>query len=300
MPRPVLGLLALALSLSVVACDDDTTTVGDPGTVSLMLTDAPGDFTQARVTIESVELVGDGDPLVLRDTPFTTDLLTLANDVATLVEDETVEAGTYTQLRFIIPEACIGVEQEDGSEQVYASDGFDECGTPDGGLQLPSFEETGIKVNLPGGSIQVDGDAQILLLDFDVSESFGQQAGASGTWVMTPVINAEDISLTGSIIVELTAADSVDLTTVEASLSDFEARLDTEAAPQAFEDPDQDGTFTASFLFLLPDEERDVTIALQEEDSFDFTLNPTAPQSVSLSSGAESTISFEVTSVSTP
>jgi hypothetical protein len=297
MSRKMIGLLALTLSLPIAACSDSTN-VGEPGTMTLMLTDAPGDFTQARVTIERVELVGDGEPLVLRDTPYTTDLLTLSNDVDELVGDETVPAGTYTQIRFIIPEACIGVEQEDGSEQVYASSGFDDCGAADGSLQLPSFDQTGIKVNLPGGSVEVDGDAHILLLDFDVSQSFGQEAGGSGMWVMTPVINAEDISLTGSVVIELTAADTVDLAAFEASLGDFQARLSTEAMPQPFVDDDEDGVFTATFLYLIPDASYDVAVELQDDASFDYTLDPTSPQSVSLESGQQATVAFEVTSAS--
>ncbi len=236
MYRKILGLVAVLATLPLAACDDGTGALS-PGTLSLMLTDAAGDFTQAQVTIERIELVGDGEPLVLLDAPFTTDLLTLSNDIASLTEDVTVPGGTYTQLRFIIPEACIGVEQEDESELVYASTDFDACGAADGSLQLPSYDETGLKVGLPGGSIEVDGDSRILLLDFDVSQSFGQQAGMSGSWVMNPVIIAEDISLSGGIVVELTAADGVDLAALGASLADFEARLDTETEPQPFTDP---------------------------------------------------------------
>ncbi len=302
MSRRILGSMALVMSLSLGACDDSTA-VGTPGTLTLLITDAAGDFTQAFVTIERIELVGNGEPLVLRDTPFTTNLLTLSNDVATLVENVVVPAGTYSEIRFIIPGACIGVKQSDGSELVYASTGFTECGPADGSLQLPSFAETGIKVNLPGGSIEVGGDAQILLLDFDVSQSFGQQAGQSGMWVMTPVINASDISLTGNIVVQLTVAATVDLTALGSSLADFQVRLSTEATPQPFTDEDGDGVFTATFLYLRPNEPNEtytVTVELQEGVSFDFTLNPTSPQVVVLGSGEEASIAFEVTSASNP
>ena len=86
------GLLALALSLPLAGCGDALGS-GEPGTLTLMLTDAAGDFTQAVVEIERIELIGEGQPVVLRDTPFVTNLLTLSNDVATLVEDETVPGG---------------------------------------------------------------------------------------------------------------------------------------------------------------------------------------------------------------
>lgn len=301
MSRKVVGLLTLSLTLPLAACDDGTH-VAAPGTVSLMLTDEVGDFTQARVTISRIELAGDaegegeGGPEVLLDTPFTTDLLTLSNDIATLVEDETVPGGMYSQIRFIIPEACIGVEQADGTELVYASGDFDECGPKDGELHLPSFDESGLKVKLPGGALEVDGDAHVLLLDFDVSQSFGHLAGMSGTWVMHPVIKADDISLSSGIVVQLTAADAVDLDAVGSSLADFQAGLSTETEPVAFTDPDDDGVFTASFVFLMPADDYEVSVGLQDGVSFDFTLDPTSPQTVALGSTEQVTITFEVTS----
>lgn len=143
----------------------------------------------------------------------------------------------------------------------------------------------------------MDGDAHVLLLDFDVSQSFGQQAGMSGMWVMTPVIQAENISLTSGITVELTVPDSVDLDTVGSSLADFEATLNTEEEPVAFTDPEDDGVFTATFLFLMPDEEYRVGVGLQEGvETYDFTLDPTSPQTVPLGSGEHATVPFEVTS----
>lgn len=296
--RNLFALLTLAAGISLAACDDGTS-VAEPGFVSLMLTDEAGDFTQAWVTIDSIEIIGSGGPLVLRDEAITTNLLTLSNDVMSLVEDAVVPGGTYTQIRFIIPEACIGVEQEGGGEMIYASSGFEACGTEIvGDLKLPSFDQTGIKVGLPGGSVQVDGDSKVYLLDFYVSQSFGQEAGMSGSWVMTPVIKADDFSLTGTITVELTAAGGVD----PSFLADFQAELNDDGEPQPFTDDDEDGVYTVVFEYLFPDGSYDVSIGLQEGMSYDYTLNPEtpSPQSVSLGSGAQTTVAFEVTSISTP
>lgn len=299
--KPALLLMAL---LPLAACDDNGTAVEGPGSMTLLLTDAPGDFQEAWVTIDRVELVGeseDGGVLVLRNDPFTTDLLTLSNDVATLVEDHPVPSGRFSQLRFIISGACIVVEGDGGSTEVFASAGFDICGPADGNLQLPSIAQTGIKVNLPGGSIEVEGDQKILVLDFDVSESFGQEAGMSGMWVMTPVVNAEEIEFTGSITVELTLADSVDLTGLgNETLGDFEAVLESEPdSPITFTDDDQDGIFEATFRFLFSGS-HSVSVGLIDGVALDFTLDPTSPQAVELASGASATTSFEVTSASAP
>lgn len=58
----------------------------------------------------------------------------------------------------------------------------------DGVLQTPSFDQSGLKVNLPQGELELEGESTTWLVDFDVAESFGQEAGGSGQWVMNPVI----------------------------------------------------------------------------------------------------------------
>jgi hypothetical protein len=39
------------------------------------------------------------------------------------------------------------------------------------------------------------GPQKVLLVDFDVAESFGQEGSGSGQWVMHPVINATDFQV---------------------------------------------------------------------------------------------------------
>ncbi|MDT8340283.1 MAG: DUF4382 domain-containing protein [Longimicrobiales bacterium] len=328
MRRNFLFPLVLAL-MTAAGCDDSTGSAG-PGSVSLLLTDEPGDFQEAWVTIESVELAGGADgAVVLRDEPFSTDLLTLSNDVATLVDQAVVPAGVYTQLRFVISEGCIVVEGAGEASEVYASNGYvglpgeedAACDAPDGALQMPSFDQSGLKVNLPGGSLRVEGEQKILLVDFDVSQSFGRLAGNSGQWVMHPVVRAEDVSLSGSIAVSLALAEGVSLAGLgpipeggtdprDATLGDFEAVLtfgpdaDMDGEPDGMEtlvftDDDQDGVYTAVFLFVLPDA-YDVSVALGEGVTFDFTLDPEAPQTIELGSGQDAEVSFAVTSAAAP
>ncbi len=289
MNQKIIGPLALALSLSLAACDD-ATTVADAGPLTLMLTDDAGDVKMAIVTIARIELVGDGQPVVLAEDLLPIDLVPLENDVAPLVEDLMIPGGTYSQLRFVIPAACIRVEQADPIELTYASsDDFDECGTPDGRLQIPSFAQTGIKVNLPGGSIRVDGESKILLLDFDVAESFGHQAGQSDSWVMTPVIHAEDISLSGSIVVELSLATGFDASDFRATLTNGTG---TESEPFV-EAGGAGGTYVAPFHYLHAGE-YEVSVELEAGVVLDFTLSPEAPQNVTLGSGEQVTVAFEV------
>lgn len=310
MKTKIFGALALAATLPFAACSDSTGAEG-PGTMSLLLTDEPGDFLQAIVEIERIEVVGDEvGPTVLMDEPFVTDLLTLSNDVATLTEDVTVPAGTYSQLRFIIPNACIEVEGElENTSTIYSSPGFADCeenaqpAFRTGSLQMPSYDQSGLKVNLPGGAITVSGDQYIILLDFDVSDSFGQQAGNSGQWVLRPSIKATEVAFSSSITLELTQAldgeDNPVLDAVGGSLADFEAVIDSEEEPVAFTDPDEDGVYTATFYFMMPGETYQVSVALQEGFDYGFTTEPESA-SVELGSGMRETVAFEVTSATAP
>ena len=304
---------ALALTLPLAACDDAG--AGRPGTLSLNLTDAPGDFSEAWVQIDRIEMVGQGDEtdggaIVLSETSTVHDLLSLANDLEVLVADMVVPAGRYSQLRMVISEACIVVEEENQSLGVYASssafsggddgEGGVRCGTPTGNLQMPSYDTSGLKIGMPGGSVEIDGDAKVLLLDFDVHESFGKLAGGSGMWVMDPNVRAEDISFSASLTVELTEVDGGSgLDAVGGTLADFEAHLDSEAVPVAFTDDDMDGTWTATFHHLMPDS-YEVSVETKDGVTWEFTLDPATPQTVTLGSGDSGTVAFELVSASNP
>jgi hypothetical protein len=191
---PALALAALA---TLASCGDDNG-AGPDGTtaLSIRLTDAPGDIQHAFVTITEIQLVGEDGVLVLRDEPYTADLLTLAGQTADLVTDFEVTSGTYEQLRFLISGACIAVENGSGGSDIYTTTDYDSdpCGGPaTGTLIAPSYAETGLKVEFSGDVLEIDGAQTILLVDFDVEQSFGQQAGQSGMWVMHPVVTGGEI-----------------------------------------------------------------------------------------------------------
>lgn len=185
---------ALALVLTVAACD--SATGPRTGMVSLYLTDAPGDVQAAVVTIEEIYLAGGGDStdrVVLRDIPFTTDLLTLVDSTHLLIDETEIPADTYGQLRFVISGAYLQVEGEAGESRIYASSptyaGLPAGAVVTGSLQMPSLAQSGLKVNLPGDALVVAADGSVsLVVDFDVAQSFGKLAGGSGQWVMSPVI----------------------------------------------------------------------------------------------------------------
>jgi hypothetical protein len=296
-------MFAALVAFAATACSDSTG--ARTGQLSLRLTDAPGDVVKAVVTIDQIYVVpGEDDETgrtVLRDEDVTVDLLTLANETADLVDDFVLPAGTYHQLRFVVSGAYIEVENADGTTSVYATSpnyaGLPPGETVDGQLKTPSFSTSGFKVILPGEGLTVPaGGAKVMLVDFDVSQSFGHDAGNSGSWVLTPVVKATDIALSGGITVTLAKPATLTLPTGVA-MTDFKAVLTDAAADAdtvAFTDANADGVFEAAFPF---EPAGTYTLNLAAPTGVTFTTTETRPVTITLTSGGTVTQAFNLATV---
>lgn len=280
-------LLAVG-ALLTAACEDAEVagpelTSGESG-VTLLLTDAPGDFVSAVVTIDEVFFVGSEGSVGLLDSPFTADLITLRNSFATMVQGVEVPEGTYSQVRLRVSGAYIEVEQEGGGTLIYASspdyDGLPDGATVDGTLHMPSFGASGLKVKLPDGQLEVGEDEVIVLIDFDVEESFGHQAGRSGRWIMHPVVHATNVTFGGHVLAQLQLGEGItipDLDGQPVTLAAFTAQVTPAGGGTArtvmFTDDDTDGVFEALFKGLPPgDYELTVLVPSGIVGTFDVTL----------------------------
>jgi hypothetical protein len=291
-PPHRLAAVTLALALPMAACDTGTET--RTGSVSVLLTDAPSlELVEAWVTITDIYFQGQGgedDPpggrvYLLADADETHELLSLANTVAELVADAEVPTGTYGQLRVVISDGCIVT----GADEVYASSaGYDLCGARTGTLHMPSFAQSGAKVLLHG--FQVTSGEQVILLDFDVSQSFGRPAGASGMWVMTPVIHGATIQEAAGIAATLGAGE---VTLPEGfELGQFSATLTpAEGDTSRVEFREVDGVFRADFRYLIAGQ-APFQVRLNAPAGLAVTVAPTSPQSVSPASGTTATIDW--------
>jgi hypothetical protein len=300
-----LSLFALAFGLVTGAC-------GNQNSVTIKLTDAPGDFKAAVVTISQVYLQGEGGRVVLSNEATTTNLITLANDTKDIVKDAIVPEGRYSELRFVISGAYIEVEQEDGSTAIFATSndyaGLPEGATVSGILQTPSFSTSGVKVKLDG-DVEVAGEQKVILVDFDVSQSFGKDRGQGDKWVMKPVIKGGEMVFSGSVDVTLAKGEGVTLPTVNGTaltLGSFRATLrstetdpDGASAPAAEEialtDLNGDGVFEASFKFLVPG---NYELSFAAPEGVSFTTNPSVPVAITIGSGTIQTQAFVLTSAS--
>lgn len=303
---------ALALLVALGGCDQGSSGPAEAGKLSVLLTDAPGDFERAVVTIDAIYLQGNGGSdekgrVNLMEAPITVDLLELRNEVLDLVTEEVLPGGTYSELRLVISGGYIEVveaEDADGnptvtriyasSPQYAAAQGVSAAGE----LQMPSFAQSGLKIKLPGGAVRVDGDQTVLLLDFNVAESFGRVAGQSGKWVMDPVIHASDFELAGGVEFTLALAEGVTLPTVAGkllTLADFQVSLDKDGDVLTETFVARDGTLRVNFYFLTPG--TTYPVAFIEPAGLGVKLDAEFPETVSVTSGSTYRKTFTITQI---
>ena|SRR5215218_5754865 len=114
----------------------------------------------------------------------TFDLMKLADGTTTLLGDAEVAAGPYRGFRLIIDPAKSSVTLNDEGNTIIGGESIE-------GLKFPSAAQSGIKIKLAGGPVDVeDGETSTLVVKFDVSRSFvmrGATIDQNGL-LFTPVI----------------------------------------------------------------------------------------------------------------
>jgi len=295
-------LLPLVAALALGACSDGTGSNG-ARTVTIRLHDAPGDLKEAWVKVDQVYLQGttpadsvSGKVVLLNTQSGWLNLASLTGgNFATLVNNAQVPAGSYSQLRFVVCEAYVVTRDN----QVYATQGatLPAGVTSTGTLQVPSGCQSGLKVKLPGGSVDLAEASQILSVDFDVSQSFGHVAGQSGKWVMHPVMTATAIGFSGNIAGNVALGTGITLPTCGGSavaLSTFspiavsgaDSVSATVSAAGAYSMAVVPGTYTMTYAPVY---------SFTNGDSLTVAAAP-APATATVAGGATSTVNYTISS----
>jgi hypothetical protein len=285
--------------------DDDDDQADDPaGTIRAAVVTISGIYLQGGIATDSDDADEEGRVWLSQETR-TTNLLTLSEDFAELVSEATVERGRYEQLRLIITDGYIEVVNEDGSTSIYASrddyEGLPAGATVAGELRMPSFDTSGLKINLPDGAFNIEGEQKIVLLDFDIAESFGHEAGNSGAWVMHPVIDATDVMFTSTVEVEANLGANVSLPEGVA-LADINVRLEDAdntylAYPlgQRDDDPAQEAVFEFINPLHNPNE-----IHFTSDLGLIITAEPALPYTFDVPSGEIFVLVFTIVEIRIP
>ncbi|MGM0545308.1 MAG: DUF4382 domain-containing protein [Bacteroidota bacterium] len=190
---PILLTVILTFFIGFTACDS-TNDDGGTGTMEVTMTDAPANYDSVNVTIKSVRVHQNADSetdstesdeeaeesgwVTITDEQMKVNLLELTNGNQITLGSEELEAGTYSQVRFIL--------------------GDDNTVTVDGEtyeLQTPSAEQSGLKLNV-NAEVE-ENSTYTLLVDFDAARSVVQQG--NGGYLLKPVLRAVDLAETGAI-----------------------------------------------------------------------------------------------------
>lgn len=301
----------IVLPFLVVACSDPSGS--ETALVSLALTDNPGDVDSVWVEIDEIYLQGGSGRVTLLSEADAEglgliELTQLAGSTLDLVSDVTIDAGNYGQLRFVIAGAVL--ETEDG--EVFTFNAVHPHGVPaTGSLTCPSCTTSGIKVLLPGDVANLEGGSHLIVLDFDVSQSFGHPTGQTTGWVMHPVIRGAELAFSGGVHGTVDVARDVNnapLVTIPAcpvgTPRDITAFIPVAVAQTLTDDlgdPLRVTTTVAidssfAFAYLHPDQYNFGFVADVDYSGDTLSFVATAPGLVNVPSGADLGVTYTITS----
>ncbi|MBS4012700.1 MAG: DUF4382 domain-containing protein [Bacteroidetes bacterium] len=200
--KKMLFIMAMLVAMAVMfaSCDKDK----NSGTLKLSITDAPIDsdgITGVFITVTEIQYHlnrGENDWQVFEEFegPKLINLLDLTHGETSLLGNLELEAGTYTQIRFILdaPVYGMGTPSNPGCYLEFEGGAIEP-------LFVPSGSESGFK-GVGAFTVPLNGVVEVTA-DFDVRKSV-VHAGASGMYILKPkirlVVNEQAGKIVGSVI----------------------------------------------------------------------------------------------------
>jgi hypothetical protein len=161
---------------------------GGNGVVSIALTDAPVDFaSHVFVEFTGIELTPQtGNRITLDVNPDrAVDLLTLQDGVTlTLLQNQSVPAGNYTRVRFIV-----NAQSNNAYVDLVTGERYP--------LVIPSGSDAGLTIDR-NFTVAKDGRVD-LTADFDLRKSLVSAVSATGNYAFKPVVRLLDSASVGTI-----------------------------------------------------------------------------------------------------
>ena len=200
-------IIALLILISNSCSKDNMSS----GTLSLSITDSPVDMETVSgvyLTISEIQIHKSGENWVTFEDfegPKTFNILDLTNGNSELLGDFTLDAGKYTQLRFLI-DAPILNKKQTSSPGCYIKF-TDSTETP---LYVPSGSQTGWKAV---GSFMVPSNGNVeITVDFDARKSVLQQT-VGQNYILKPtmrlVVNDQAGQIAGNVLQLPTDSDII-------------------------------------------------------------------------------------------
>jgi len=177
------------------ACNElDDINNNDVAKIQFRLTDAPGNFQEVNIDIQSVEVIIDDSIINLETNQGIYNLLEFVNGKDTLLVTDEIPSGMLSQIRLILGE---------NNSVMVDSVVYD--------IKTPSAQESGLKLNVHQDI--TPGTSYAYTIDFDAAKSIIKTGKGNSKYILKPVIKvfSEAISgpTTGSIagVVQPSQAD---------------------------------------------------------------------------------------------
>lgn len=176
--------------LFLVSCndsDDNNVTGPRTSTITVRMTDAPGDYDEVNVEVLDVLVKGNTDTgengwvSIGTFTPQIYNLLDLTGGFNVVLADNViVPSGNLGQIRLLL-----------GDNNTVVKDGVTYP------LHTPSAQQSGLKIKV--NTLLLPDINYNFLLDFDVNQSIVVEAGSSGNYNLNPVIRVVSNATSGII-----------------------------------------------------------------------------------------------------
>lgn len=158
------GILTAALFILFSSCKKESSGYS---TLNVRLTDAPADYQEVNVDLESVTVkLADESWVQLEAVPGVYNLLGLQNGVDTLIATELLPKGTIKEIRLVL-----------GSNNTIVANGVSYP------LVIPSGSESGLKIKVDK---KLASSIETLIIDFDAALSVHEEG--TGDYKLRPVL----------------------------------------------------------------------------------------------------------------
>ena len=184
-------LVLLGISVLFFGCSKSDNPASPSGSTAIMkinMVDGSADFTEVNIVIDSVQAhISTGDSTsgwyTLNNVPSTYNLLTLVNGNSTVIAEDTLPAGKYSQIRLFV-----------GSGSTVMAKGWAQPLA----LTTPSGSQSGVKLNVNADILE--GITYELTIDFDAGQSIVTTGSpTSPKYILKPVIRVVSSATTGII-----------------------------------------------------------------------------------------------------
>ncbi len=293
--KNIFGLILIAFTLiTFTACEESEK---GKGTLNLAITDAPIDtdgISGVFITVVGLQYHSSADGWVTIEDfegPLTYDLLALTRGDFEMLGNFELNAGHYSQLRFILDATEYGQGAPVTSGAYIQFD--DETTSP---LYVPSGSQSGFKA-VGAFSIPVNGETYVTA-DFDVRKSI-VKTGMNDRYILKPVIRLVVDNQAGSIKGHITGIED------EANYVVYAYEAGSYNEEEAAEPAEETPRFPNAVSSVVVDVDDFYHIAFLAEGSYDLVVVRTTAEgdveivhtieSVAVESKTATTLDFELT-----